>query len=216
MNIAKAVLIGGIVLGLMAMGLSFVVPMGYIILIGFLGLLAGILPYLGVFIYRKTAPTAFKYADAKMEGKKVLWVFREDRTISPELVTFDSGKFLLASGLPVIIDSPDDIYMLDGVPTAIMFRPVGKTLDPEKLLTLRELEHLGYDRKSFKTEMERIAFQDAFNERYNDLIRQGVSNEKAREMAVMYAKTEMTNANRMPRLLKILIGKDGKRRVKND
>jgi len=206
MNLAKLLIYGGVLAGIVALVLSFVMPMMYIIIIGFLALVSGVLPLVGIMMYQRTAPTAFKYADAKMAGKKVLWIFREDRTIVPEAVTFDSGKMVLDSGVPVIIDSPEDIYILDGVPTAIMFRPIGKTLDPQKLLAVRELERAGYDKKSFKKEMERIAFENAFNGRYQELLSQGVSPEDARKLAINYAKTEMENPNRMPRSLKVKIG----------
>ena len=210
MNIWKGMIFGGLVVGIITLGLSMVLPNYYQPGIGFFGLIAGLTPVVGYFMYRKSVPTAFTYADAKLEGKRVLWVFSEDKTVTPVHATFDSGKFLVGD-TPVIVDSPEDIYLLDGVPTAIMYRPIGKTLDPKKLFFIRELEHLGYDKKSFTREMEKQAFINAFREKYAELIKAGYSNEQAEQEALAHAQKEMTNYNKMPKEMKIIVHPDGKR-----
>lgn len=212
MNIWKGMIFGGLIVGIITLVLSIVLPNYYQLGIGFFGLVAGLIPVVGYFMYRRAVPTAFTYADAKLEGKRVLWVFSEDKMITPVHATFDSGKFLVGD-TPVIVDSPEDIYLLDGVPTAIMYRPIGKTLDPKKLFFIRELEHLGYDKDSFKEEMEKQAFISAFKEKYAELINAGYSEEQAKQEALVYARKEITNYNRMPNEMKIKILPDAKREV---
>ena len=228
MNVGKIFIWLGPILGITTLGLAFYLPMGYIPLIGFGGLVSGIIPLIGYIIYRKTAPTAFAYADAKASGKTVLWVFREDKKIIPVQAEFDSGR-LVVGEQKVIVNSPEDIYLLDNTPTAILYRPVGMTLDPKQLFNIQVLEKLGYDRKDFMREMEEFAFvrafkekyEKVFNEQYQTLKASGMKDKEAREKAARIAQKEamayaqtnlmpgMANPNKMPQDTPVLLGEKG-------
>lgn len=221
MNIAKLLVVTGPAVGVLSIALAVFAPLRWAPLVGFLGFSAGVLPLVGHIIYQKVAPTAFTYAEAKMAGKPVVWVFREDKLILPRVAESEGGK-LVVDGMPVFVDSPEDFYLLDNVRTAIMYRPIGKTLDPKKLLYIRELERLGYDRRTFMNEMEEVALRKAYERRfkevYQELVEQGVPEDKAREeahrQAVEYAKNNFS-LNNIPDRMDILIDENGRRRVVN-
>lgn len=101
---------------------------------------AGIVASAMLILMRLLSPTAFKLISAKLRKADLLLVFSENRKWIPLVGRFESGWVWIRDRLGFIVSSPDDVGYLDGVPTYVCFRGVGKTLNPKAVVDLQILE----------------------------------------------------------------------------
>jgi len=101
---------------------------------------SGILATAMLVLMRLLSPTAFKLISAKLRRADLLLTFTENRKWVPLVGRFESGWVWIRDRLGFIVSSPDDVGYLDGVPTYVCFRGLGKTLNPKAVVDLQILE----------------------------------------------------------------------------
>lgn len=100
-------------------------------------------------------PTALKLFEAKLRKKTLLLVWFEDGTIKPLTGKFESGWIWLRKRLGYLVSSNDDRAFLDGVPTFLAYRGVGKTINPKAMADITLLEKLGISFDEVKEALEK-------------------------------------------------------------
>lgn len=100
-------------------------------------LFSGIIGTSLAFMIYILAPSAFKFAAAKLKKKDVILMFQENRKIIPLIGKFESGWVWLRQGLGFVVSSPDDVGYLDGVPTYVAYRGLGYTMNTKVLASLK-------------------------------------------------------------------------------
>lgn len=120
------------------LGLYFLqsVPLIGLIMLFFSGLSGSLM----LLMLRFLSPSLFAVFKAKLKRKDLLLVLTEGRRYIPYVGTFESGWVWLKDRLGFIVGTPDDVGFLDGVPTYVCYRGVGKTLNPKAIVDLAVLE----------------------------------------------------------------------------
>ena len=91
---------------------------------------------------RFITPSAFALLAAKLKKRDLLLIYQENRKYLAIPAKFESGWVWLRDRLGFIVSSADDVGFLDGVPTYICYRGVGKTLNPKAMVDLAILEDI--------------------------------------------------------------------------
>lgn len=109
-----------------------------------------------LFLLYMLIPSAFIILKAKLTKKNLILMFRPDKRIIPMPCELRRGLLYINKHTPFILSSPEDVYFLDGVPTAVAYTLVGKTLSPEMLTQLGLMEECGYTRQEVLNEPQNI------------------------------------------------------------
>ncbi len=88
-------------------------------------------------------PGLSRILEAKLKKRDILLVWMENGRIVPLIGRFESGWIWLRNKLGYIIGSDHDRAFLDGIPTFMVYRPVGKTLNPKVMADISLLERYG-------------------------------------------------------------------------
>jgi len=88
-------------------------------------------------------PGLAKILEAKLRKRDILLVWMENGRIVPIVGKFESGWIWIRNKLGYIISTDHDRAFLDGVPTFMVYRPIGKTLNPKVMADISLLERYG-------------------------------------------------------------------------
>jgi len=143
------------ILSLVGFGMTFALK-GTGQLIGlFLMFMSGLLGSFQMGLLRMMTPTALKLFEAKLKKRTLLLIWFEDGTIRPLIGKFESGWIWLRKRLGYLVSSNDDRAFLDGVPTFLAYRGVGKTINPKAMADITLLEKLGISFDEVKEALEK-------------------------------------------------------------
>jgi len=88
-------------------------------------------------------PGVARIVEAKLRKRDLLLVWMENGRIVPLAGKFESGWIWLRNKLGYIISTDNDRAFLDGVPTFMVYRPIGRTLNPKVMADISLLERYG-------------------------------------------------------------------------
>ena len=122
---------------------------GFLLVLGHnsLGILlmfaGGLLGAFEAIVVAMMTPGLAKILEAKLTKKDLLLVWMENGKIVPLPGKFESGWIWLRRKLGYIISTDQDRAFLDGIPTFLVYRPIGKTLNPRAMADISLLERYG-------------------------------------------------------------------------
>ncbi|RLI80919.1 hypothetical protein DRP04_07210 [Archaeoglobales archaeon] len=96
-------------------------------------------------LMRFLTPSAISIFEAKLKKKTLLLIWFETGTIKALTGNFESGWIWVRKRLGYLVSSNEDRGFLDGVPTFLAYRGVGKTLNPKAMADITLLEKYGID-----------------------------------------------------------------------
>jgi len=85
-------------------------------------------------------PSAFTLLKAKLSKQNIILMFRPDKRIIIMPCRLSRGLLWLDKKTPFILRNIEDIYFFEGIPCAVAYSLVGKTLNPEQLVYIDFLE----------------------------------------------------------------------------
>ena len=117
-------------------------------------------------LMRFLTPSAISIFEAKLKKKTLLLIWFETGTIKALTGNFESGWIWLRKRLGYLVSSNEDRGFLDGVPTFLAYRGVGKTLNPKAMadITLLEKYGISYDYLAKRLKEEGIIPEFDFND----------------------------------------------------
>jgi len=104
---------------------------------------AGLIGSFEAIVVAFMTPGLARMLEAKLRKRDLLLVWMENGRIVPLVGKFESGWIWLRDKLGYIISTDQDRAFLDGIPTFMVYRPVGKTLNPRAMGDISLLEKYG-------------------------------------------------------------------------
>ena len=117
---------------------------------------AGLLGSFEAAVVVMMTPNLAKILEAKLKKKDLLLVWLENGKLIPLPGKFESGWIWLRDKFGYLISTDNDRAYLDGIPTFLVYRPVGRTLNPRVLADIALLEKYGVNYEDVVSAFKRL------------------------------------------------------------